>query len=321
MKKLKYIYQILILGTMAVVMLCCCGKKTEKCEYTVQKEGNLGKCAGYTGVCMEYINQEYACMEHNTHNLGGYDFSLENFYYDSVSGLVVYAIRISYEGSDVTEDQYQTISKDYNGSEIRILFPKTSHTCHSDLKKEKDGTFLYGSEQVSILPHDEKTDSNEGDRYLESMYLRWKDEEISFLLPKYCRQQKVVHFDVSASEKTEGCILSECSLNILWNLEPIMDEFEREMREKKAKQGEHFDKEEYDYLVYSEIELLYKNGERRSIAGASGYRIETENGMEENRENEKMGNLRIFFAEKIDIDNVKAIIIDGKECPTTSISN
>ena len=92
------------------------------------------------------------------------------------------------------------------------------------------------------------------------------------------------------------------------------------MREKKEKQGEHFDKEEYDYLVYREIELLYKNGERRSIAGASGYRIETENGMEENRENEKMGNLRIFFAEKIDIDNVKAIIIDGKECPTTSIS-
>lgn len=43
--------------------------------------------------------------------------------------------------------------------------------------------------------------------------------------------------------------------------------------------------------------------------------------MEENRENEKMGNLRMFFAEKIDIDNVKAIIIDGKECPTTSISN
>ena len=32
-------------------------------------------------------------------------------------------------------------------------------------------------------------------------------------------------------------------------------------------------------------------------------------------------NLEILSREKIDIDNVKAIIIDGKECPTTSISN
>lgn len=42
--------------------------------------------------------------------------------------------------------------------------------------------------------------------------------------------------------------------------------------------------------------------------------------MEENRENDKLGNLRVFFAEKIDIDNVKEIVIDGNVCLVTSIS-
>lgn len=321
MKKLRYIYRLLILGGIAVVMLCCCGKQTEECAYTVQREGNLGKSAGYTGVCMENINQEYACMVDNTNNLEGYDFSLENFYYDSVSGIVVYAIRISYEGSDVTDNQYQTILQEYNNSEIRIAFPKSSQTCQSELKREKNGTFIYGSVQVSMFPYDEKTDDNKAGGYLEKMYLRWKDKEIDFVLPQYCRKQRVVHFDTSASQITEGCILSEQSLNILWNLEPIMDEFEKEMREKKEEQGKYFDEEEYDYEVCSEIELIYKDGGRRSIVGGSKHCIEIENSMEENREHDKLGNLRAFFAEKIDIDNVKEIVIDGNVCPVTFISN
>lgn len=297
----------LFLYIISVMTMFACTRVSED-EYTIQKAGNLGDELGYVGESKNHLNQEYVHMDNNVKKLDGYSFMLEDYFFDPVTGIVAYTIRISKENGESLDASYQSILDVYADNDISVSFETTSNMNESKLKKEGDEIYLYESQQLSLLEVGKKTytDTDEG---LNRMFLRWQEKEICFYLPSYCLQQEVITFDVSHSDKVMLCILSEQGLNIVWKLDSVLEQFEEKMSAEEIKQGENFDRENYDYVVYEKIEILYANGEKKDVT----KELQIESCIDDNREEEKLGNTRFYFKEKIDLENVGAILIDGQE--------
>ena len=287
-------------------MLCVAACTKKNIEYEIRINGNLGESLGFFNEDATYYNQEYLNIKDCVKESNDYKVQLENYFYDSVTGNVAYIITISKQKADITDAEYEKILHEYRNGDISVSFERTSNMIVSDLKKSGSEVYLYESQQVSML--ESGKDSNLfSENKLENMNFKWKENYIDFMLPTYQLNQEVVEFNASSSDRVSYCACSEHGICIVWNLTNIIEAFNHEMELEKKKNGNRFDVENYDYIVYKEIEIVYRDGKRNKV----GNDIQIADGINDNREDDMLGNTRIRFNEKINLKNVKMIVIDG----------
>lgn len=304
MKKCVYILVFIFV----VISFSSCSSE-EKITYEIQRNGDWGADLGYSGDDEKYYNQEYLNISDLNGKINDYNISLEKYFYDAVTGNIAYSICLSKQNGEVTHEDLETIQDAYDCGNISVSLGRTSFMNQCSLKQLGGKVYLYECQQVSLI---EKGKNYYGfsDSEIRSIHFQWDEKSVDLTLPLYHLNEETVEFDVSSLEKGSFCICSNQGLCIVWNLRKIIKDFKQEMEREKKEKGKEFDIEDYNYDVYEEIVFVYRDGEKKIV----GLDIPIADRINDNRDEEKQGNTRIRFADKLDLDNVEAIIIDGKEC-------
>lgn len=282
-------------------------------QYTVKQSGTLGTDAGLKGVWKKIVDKEYVCLEEGSNYIDDYCFTLKEYFYDLDIGMMVYKIQVTYRNSlELTKEQFDILSDDFNKDNI-LISARTGSVCIDVLKKEGKNVYLYGNQLLSGIDSKERVNNFSDNSYVKYIELWWNDKMIYFPLPEYGQEEEKLIFDTSSMGSIYACQLGEYGLNIVWNLDNVISQFKEEMEIKRKELQNNFDEESYGYILYDTIKLMYNNGTQKTIIGNGKNKIKIWDMSDDEREEEKIANTRIAFDEKINLDKVEMIIIDGKK--------
>ncbi|MGN0393981.1 MAG: hypothetical protein ACI4EF_01335 [Coprococcus sp.] len=310
----KYIYGIIFICLMASgVLLSSCSKKDEGEKdvpaYTIVENGSMGTDIGLDGMWEEVINKEYVEIQNEYRLIDDIKYSLEDYYYCSDNCIVGYSIKITKSDStNISDEQYKELRYMFDEGYMEVGVENVSFTyVNNEMTKKGDAVYLSGLILLSECLQTEQSDAG-----LKKLYLDVDGKNVDFQLPDFNEPYERVEFNTDGSDKLKSCKINDVSISIVWNLNNVIGEFDKELEQKENELGESFNEEDYGYDVYKDITLLYNDGTKKDIVKDGNIVIDSTDAFGEDRTAEKRSNLQILFADEIDADNISQIMIDGE---------
>lgn len=300
-----------------MLLLCSilvgCDKRSQedKCQYFLAVKSEL----------VDYLKTEYtenylSIMNGNTVNVIGqsvviddYQILLEEYFYEKNTPSAIYQFSVlNQDGTNLSDDQYNQFVKIYENGTISILNDNFNSSVVVDkVIKNENGKIVWivGMLLSAITTETQITqiEHSADMTYLDILYDSHPDQRIK--VPDYCYNDKVIKFHVEESEEIALLKINSLGICVVKDLTNVLADFE-DMIENLPKEE---DPETYGYEVFNHISVVLNDGSEYGVYGKNQSAIMMDNIhiCEEN----KLVSYTAFWNEKIDIEDIQFIIVDG----------